>query len=101
MNNYIEMYNFLGQILGIALRSRVHLSLSFPSMIWKVLVGECLTFNDLMNYDENVCIMLNGLLKFVNDDDVLLGKVKKNKKDNKLTKQTSQNISMMKIKNIF
>ena len=42
------MYNFLGQILGIALRSRVHLSLSFPSMIWKVLVGECLTFNDLV-----------------------------------------------------
>ena len=53
---------------------------------------------DLMNYDENVCIMLNGLLKFVNDDDVVLGKVKtKNKKkDNKLTKETSQNISMMK-----
>ena len=65
---YTEMYSFLGQIIGIALRSRVHLSLAFPSNIWKVLVGERLDFSDLINYDESICSILRTLLSFLSKD---------------------------------
>ena len=64
---YVEMYNFLGQVIGIALRSRVHLSLAFPSMLWKVMVSSPLEWADLSECDNNVCAVLKGLLHLVDD----------------------------------
>lgn len=66
---YVEMYNFLGQVIGIALRSRVHLALAFPSILWKVMVSSPLEWDDLSNFDDSVCAILKGLLRLVTNQD--------------------------------
>lgn len=50
----LEMYNFLGQLIGIALRSRVYARLKFPVVLWKALVGEPLLESDLASVDSGV-----------------------------------------------
>lgn len=50
----LEMYNFLGQLLGVAVRSRVSTRFKFPSIIWKAIVGEPLLEGDLANVDSGV-----------------------------------------------
>jgi len=50
----MEFYNFLGQVLGIALRSRVFTRVSFPPILWKTLVGERVLESDLIGYDTGV-----------------------------------------------
>lgn len=47
----MDLYRFLGQIIGIAVRSRITLDISLPSMIWKCVVGEKLTEIDLKSID--------------------------------------------------
>jgi hypothetical protein len=59
---YLEMYNFLGQFLGIALRSNVHLDLSLPSIVWKSLVGEPLGWDDFEMFDSSSCHVLRELV---------------------------------------
>lgn len=48
---YMELYHFLGQFVGIALRSKITLDLSFPSFIWKLMVSEPLTEEDIKSFD--------------------------------------------------
>jgi hypothetical protein len=49
---YMEMYCFIGQIIGIALRSRICTKFRFPKVVWKGLVGEKVNLEDLKEYDE-------------------------------------------------
>ena len=44
---HLDLYRFLGQLVGIAMRSKLTLDLSLPSFIWKKVVGESLGINDL------------------------------------------------------
>lgn len=48
---YLELYNFFGQILGMAIRSNLVLEFNFPPIFWKLLVGDSLTFDDIECYD--------------------------------------------------
>lgn len=59
------MYNFLGQLIGIALRSNVFLSVEFPDVIWKALVGEALSESDLASYDEGVYAFVKKMKKLI------------------------------------
>jgi hypothetical protein len=59
---YLEMYHFVGQFLGIALRSNVHLDLLLPSIVWKALVGESLEWEDLELFDSSSCHVLRELI---------------------------------------
>ncbi|CAM9202377.1 unnamed protein product [Discosporangium mesarthrocarpum] len=47
----LSMYNFLGKLMGIALRSRVSTPWSFSRMVWKGLVGEPAQEVDLEHLD--------------------------------------------------
>jgi hypothetical protein len=49
----MELYHFMGQLVGIAIRSRITLDLQFPSFIWKSIVGETLTEKDLASFDQS------------------------------------------------
>jgi len=49
---YMEMYCFIGQVIGMALRSRICTKFRFPRTVWKGLVGEKVEICDLMDYDE-------------------------------------------------
>lgn len=48
---YLELYNFFGQILGMAIRSNLVLEFNFPPIFWKLLVGDSLKFDDIECYD--------------------------------------------------
>ncbi|CAK4082477.1 unnamed protein product [Aphanomyces euteiches] len=48
---FLEMYHFLGQMLGILFRTRVLVRLDFATSIWKQLVGTPLDLMDLAEVD--------------------------------------------------
>ena len=45
------MYAFIGKMMGVAIRGRHVLNLDLPSMVWKPLVGQELTRDDLKAVD--------------------------------------------------
>ena len=55
-----DRFHFVGQLLGIALRSRVHMHLSLASMVWKAMVGQALDTSDLEAVDETAVGLLRG-----------------------------------------
>ena len=46
-----DMFRFIGQFIGIAIRSKVTVDFSFPSFIWKCLVRDPLTELDIYSID--------------------------------------------------
>ena len=46
------MFSFVGQIIGIALRSRICTKFRFPPIVWKALVGQEFEREDLKHMDE-------------------------------------------------
>lgn len=49
--DHLEMYRFLGALMGLAFRSGQVINLKLPSIIWKKFTGEQATLEDLMNLD--------------------------------------------------
>ncbi|MES1910768.1 MAG: hypothetical protein MHM6MM_003301 [Cercozoa sp. M6MM] len=47
----LQMFEFLGKLMGLAIRSRELMSLSFPSIIWKQLVFDRITMSDVTAID--------------------------------------------------
>lgn len=50
----LHMYEFLGKLMGVVLRSKQYLSLNIAAMIWKRLVGEQLQIEDLVAVDSMI-----------------------------------------------
>ena len=48
----IGLCRFIGQFIGVGIRSKITLDLAFPSAIWKILAGETLSERDLESYDK-------------------------------------------------
>eukprot|EP01029_Cantina_marsupialis_P017936 TRINITY_DN4057_c0_g2_i2.p1 TRINITY_DN4057_c0_g2~~TRINITY_DN4057_c0_g2_i2.p1 ORF type:complete len:1511 (+),score=591.48 TRINITY_DN4057_c0_g2_i2:227-4759(+) len=55
------MFAFLGQLFGVAVRTGNPLDLVFPSLIWKPLVGQEVTLQDLRAIDENIVDFLKDI----------------------------------------
>eukprot|EP00455_Lapot_gusevi_P053295 TRINITY_DN828_c0_g1_i6.p1 TRINITY_DN828_c0_g1~~TRINITY_DN828_c0_g1_i6.p1 ORF type:complete len:913 (+),score=475.06 TRINITY_DN828_c0_g1_i6:344-2740(+) len=47
----LSAYEFLGQLMGLAIRSQNLLPLSLPPLVWKLLVGESLVLEDIRAVD--------------------------------------------------
>lgn len=60
-NLYLEMYNFFGQILGIALRSRVLTRYDFPTIVWKSLVGQAANWTDVEEIDAAIYTLIGHI----------------------------------------
>jgi hypothetical protein len=52
---YLSMYEFVGKLMGVAVRCNNPLSLDLPSLVWKPLVGTPLDEGDLQAIDE-LCV---------------------------------------------
>jgi hypothetical protein len=50
----LEMFTFLGKIMGIAIRSEGYLALNLPSIVWKLLSNDQPTLDDLEAIDQMV-----------------------------------------------
>ena len=48
---YLEMFAFFGKLMGVAMRSKEYLALNIPSFIWKLLVQDTPTRDDLEGID--------------------------------------------------
>ena len=48
---HMEMFTFLGQLFGIAIRTKEYLALNIPSIIWKLLVKDTPTVEDIEAID--------------------------------------------------
>lgn len=48
---HTELYTFLGQLVGMAVRSKITLDLALPSYIWKCIAREPLTEKDIASFD--------------------------------------------------
>ena len=48
---HMEMFAFFGKLMGIAIRSKEYLALNIPSIIWKLLVRDTPTIEDLEAVD--------------------------------------------------
>lgn len=55
------MYEFLGALIGMSVRSGILMSLNLPSFFWKQLTNEEITVEDLDGIDSMTVKMLNTL----------------------------------------
>ena len=60
-NTHLEMFAFLGKLMGIAIRSKEYLALSIPSIIWKLLVSDTVTLDDLEGIDYSLVKSMNSI----------------------------------------
>eukprot|EP01126_Amoeba_proteus_P004373 TRINITY_DN11460_c0_g1_i1.p1 TRINITY_DN11460_c0_g1~~TRINITY_DN11460_c0_g1_i1.p1 ORF type:complete len:555 (-),score=115.25 TRINITY_DN11460_c0_g1_i1:80-1744(-) len=58
---HLKMYRFVGQLMGMAIRTGVMLTLDLPMFVWKPLVGESNSLQDLKDIDDS----FNGVLTFL------------------------------------
>ncbi len=61
-------YYFLGQMMGLAVRSQNLLPLNFPSIVWKQLVNAPVSIEDLRGVDEHTFILLKDIKKEVDPE---------------------------------
>ena len=54
----LELYEFLGLLFGCCIRTGVRLPLDLPSFVWKPLVNQALTRQDLDDVDHQLCQIL-------------------------------------------
>ncbi|GLE01131.1 hypothetical protein PINS_up009961 [Pythium insidiosum] len=57
----IQMYEFVGKLLGISLRTHGDFPFAFPSLVWKQLIGQALDRADLEGTDAMFVQMLDGI----------------------------------------
>lgn len=48
----LNMFNFIGKLMAMSIRMKLSLSFDFPLLIWKKIVGEDVTTNDLKEIDQ-------------------------------------------------
>ena len=60
---HLEMYRFLGALIGLAVRAGHVIDIKFPSIVWKQFMGEPVTKTDLRSTDEHAVESLSKLQK--------------------------------------
>jgi E3 ubiquitin-protein ligase HERC2 len=60
--SHLSMYEFVGKLFGIALRSGNHLNLDLPSLIWQELVGVKCSKKDLEYIDLSTCQTIDKII---------------------------------------
>jgi len=61
---HVRMFEFVGKLMGLAMRTRSTLRLDFPSIVWKSLVNEKVTEDDVLAIDLLSFKILDGFKKF-------------------------------------
>ncbi len=61
-NSYhLNLFEFVGLLMGCSIRTGAHLALDMPSLFWKQLVGQNISLNDL----ELVDFQYTGLIRWL------------------------------------
>jgi len=59
------LYTFLGRLFGLAIRTKFLLSLNFPSIVWKPLVGDNPNDQDVRSVDQTALSSIDPILALV------------------------------------
>jgi hypothetical protein len=57
----LEMFEFVGRLMGMSLRAKCALPFELPSIVWKQLVGETVGLEDLRAIDAITCHLLGAV----------------------------------------
>lgn len=57
----LDLLKFMGQMIAIAIRSRITLDLSFPSALWKCVVRQELCEDDIASFDQDAADFVSQL----------------------------------------
>ena len=73
LNRTKKQYRFVGQLLGMAIRQKSYLDLKFPLLLWKQLVRDRLTYDDIEAIDTQSFTMINEVERMMEqpDEDLL------------------------------
>ena len=63
----LALYEYLGVLMGVCIRTNVHLTLDLASVCWKPLVGEDITVHDLFEIDKGFIERCNYILECPED----------------------------------
>ena len=58
----LSLFNFLGVLMGVCIRTNTNLAINLPSFVWKQLVGQRLTIDDIEEFDDGIVAELKELL---------------------------------------
>ncbi|CAF3487428.1 unnamed protein product [Rotaria sp. Silwood1] len=64
-NRIKKQYQFIGQLMGMAIRKKHYLYFKFPSLLWKQLVREQITIEDIENIDIQSFTIINEMEKII------------------------------------
>lgn len=59
----LSLFQFLGALMGVCIRTNTNLVLNLPSFVWKQLVGQQLTAEDLFDFDDGIEAELSEMLR--------------------------------------
>eukprot|EP00501_MAST-03F_sp_TOSAG23-6_P000125 GSMAST32.ASY1.ANO1.127.1 assembled CDS len=69
---HIRMFEFIGKLLGISLRTKASLPFCFPPVIWKAILDEDIETRDLSGIDEVFVTFLKASKEYREDDEDLI-----------------------------
>ena len=64
----LSLFNFLGVLMGVCIRTNTNLALNLPSFVWKQLVGQQLTAEDLLDFDDGIEAELSDMVRCTSKD---------------------------------
>lgn len=82
---HIRMFEFIGKLLGISLRTKASLPFCFPPVIWKAILDEDIETRDLSGIDEVFVTFLKASKEYREDDEDLIRRLNKEAKTLKLS----------------
>eukprot|EP00475_Leptophrys_vorax_P002431 TRINITY_DN11357_c0_g1_i1.p1 TRINITY_DN11357_c0_g1~~TRINITY_DN11357_c0_g1_i1.p1 ORF type:complete len:1001 (+),score=216.22 TRINITY_DN11357_c0_g1_i1:70-3003(+) len=62
----LEMFEFFGKIIGVAVRHKIQLNMNLSPLFWKYLLGETIDLNDLEAIDFSICKQIKEIKNFGN-----------------------------------
>ena len=83
-NKFKKQYRFIGQLMGMAVRRKHYLNIKFPILVWKLLLKEQITMEDIETIDMQSFKIINELEKNIeqikstdseNDTDLLFSSI--------------------------
>ena len=64
----LQMFEFIGRLMGMSLRAKLCLPFEFPSLVWKKIVGDAVNKDDLRGVDGITCSLLDSVMGCQTDD---------------------------------
>ena len=58
----MELFEFLGVMMGCCIRTGVHLTLNLPTLFWKMLTGEKILITDIEEVDDGFARQIKSVI---------------------------------------